>query len=389
MTPIDTRKLSKKKFFDPVEDRKKGRGASLGLLGGRRASNRAISNFTTQLATLLEAGLPVVRSLRILEGQMAPGVLKRTAGQVAEDVEGGNSFSEALAKHPAVFNSLYENMVRAGEAGGVRRNTGARTPPDTVLRRLADFMEKSEKIRRQIKGAIAYPAVVITFALLIFIRLMVGVVPKFQEIFASLGEELPPYTQALIDASGFMKGNWYLFFLVPAVLFGIFKLVGRTASGRFWIDRIKLLIPIFGGIKRKSIVSRFCRTFGTLLSSGVPILDSLTITRGAMANVVVEEALDRVHESMREGEGIAKPLGESRVFDDVLVNMIDVGEETGELDKMLVRASDTYDDEVDTLVKSLTSILEPILVIVVGGMVFMVMLALFVPLIKLMENIGQ
>ena len=380
MTPIDTRKLSKKKFFDPVEDRKKGRGASLGLLGGRRASNRAISNFTTQLATLLEAGLPVVRSLRILEGQMAPGVLKRTAGQVAEDVEGGNSFSEALAKHPAVFNSLYENMVRAGEAGGVL---------DTVLRRLADFMEKSEKIRRQIKGAIAYPAVVITFALLIFIGLMVVVVPKFQEIFASLGEELPPYTQALIDASGFMKGNWYLFFLVPAVLFGIFKLVGRTASGRFWIDRIKLLIPIFGGIKRKSIVSRFCRTFGTLLSSGVPILDSLTITRGAMANVVVEEALDRVHESMREGEGIAKPLGESRVFDDVLVNMIDVGEETGELDKMLVRASDTYDDEVDTLVKSLTSILEPILVIVVGGMVFMVMLALFVPLIKLMENIGQ
>ena len=169
MTPIDTRKLSKKKFFDPVEDRKKGRGASLGLLGGRRASNRAISNFTTQLATLLEAGLPVVRSLRILEGQMAPGVLKRTAGQVAEDVEGGNSFSEALAKHPAVFNSLYENMVRAGEAGGVL---------DTVLRRLADFMEKSEKIRRQIKGAIAYPAVVITFALLIFIGLMVVVVPK-------------------------------------------------------------------------------------------------------------------------------------------------------------------------------------------------------------------
>jgi len=311
---------------------------------------------------------------------MPPGVLKRTAGQVAEDVEGGNSFSEALAKHPKVFTSLYENMVRAGEAGGVL---------DTVLRRLADFMEKSEKIRRQIKGAIAYPAVVITFALLIFVGLMVVVVPKFQEIFASLGEELPAYTQTLIDTSRFMQKNWYLFFVVPIVLFGIFKLVGRTDGGRYWIDRIKLMIPVFGGIKRKSIVSRFCRTFGTLLSSGVPILDSLTITRGAMSNVVVEQALDRVHDSMREGEGIAKPLGESHVFDDVLVNMIDVGEETGELDKMLVRASDTYDDEVDTLVKSLTSILEPILVILVGGMVFMVMLALFVPLIRLMENIGQ
>ncbi len=381
MTPIDTRKISKKKFFDPVAEQKKsGGGRSLPFVGGRKASTRVLAQFTTQLATLLEAGLPVVRSLRILEGQMPPGVLKRTTAQVAEDVEGGNSLSEAMAKHPAVFPTLYENMARAGEAGGVL---------DTVLRRLADFMEKSEKIRRQIRGAIAYPAVVITFALAIFIGLMVVVVPKFQDIFASLGEELPAYTQTLINTSEFMQTNWYLFFVVPVVIVVIYKLVHRTYRGRFFIDRVKLAIPVFGGIKRKSIVSRFCRTFGTLLSSGVPILDSLSITQGAMGNLVIEDALDRVHESMREGEGIAKPLGTSRAFDDVLVNMIDVGEETGELDKMLIRASDTYDDEVDTLVKSLTSILEPILVILVGGMVFMVMLALFVPLIRLMENIGN
>lgn len=381
MTPIDQRKLSKKKFFDPAaEQEKSSGGGKRQLLGGRRASPRALTQFTTQLATLLEAGLPIVRSLRILEGQMAPGVLKRTVGQVSEDVEGGNSLSEALAKHPKVFPQLYENMARAGEAGGVL---------DTVLRRLADFMEKSEKIRRQIRGAMAYPVVVVSFAILIFIGLMVVVVPKFEEIFASLGEELPTYTQTLIDASRFMQSNWYLFFVIPLVLVGIYKLVQRTYRGAYFIDRVKLAIPIFGGIKRKSIVSRFCRTFGTLLSSGVPILDSLTITQGAMGNLVVEEALDRVHESMREGEGIARPLGSSGAFDDVLVNMIDVGEETGELDKMLVRASDTYDDEVDSLVKSLTSILEPILVIVVGAMVFFVMLALFVPLIRLMENIGQ
>ncbi len=382
MTPIDQRKLSKqKKFFDPAAEQEKASGGGkFQLFGGRKASPRALTQFTTQLATLLEAGLPIVRSLRILEGQMAPGVLKRTIGQVSEDVEGGNSLSEALAKHPKVFPQLYENMARAGEAGGVL---------DTVLRRLADFMEKTEKIRRQIRGAMAYPVVVVSFALLIFIGLMVVVVPKFEEIFASLGEELPTYTQTLIDASRFMQSNWYLFFIVPLVFVGIYKLVQRTYRGAYFIDRVKLAIPIFGGIKRKSIVSRFCRTFGTLLSSGVPILDSLTITQGAMGNLVVEEALDRVHESMREGEGIARPLGQSGAFDDVLVNMIDVGEETGELDKMLVRASDTYDDEVDSLVKSLTSILEPILVIVVGAMVFFVMLALFVPLIRLMENIGQ
>jgi len=382
MTPIDTRKPpKKKKFFDPVAERKsEGKRRTLPFLGGRRASARALTQFTTQLATLLEAGLPVVRSLRILEGQMPPGVLKRTTSQVAEDVEGGNSLSEALAKHPRVFPPLYENMVRAGEAGGLL---------DSVLRRLADFMEKAERIRRQIRGAIAYPAVVITFALVIFIGLMVVVVPKFEEIFASLGEELPTYTQTLIDVSRFMQGNWWLFLVIPFVFVGIYKLVGKTNGGRYLVDRVKLAVPIFGGIKRKSTVSRFCRTFGTLLSSGVPILDSLTITRGAMGNVVVEEALDRVHESMREGEGIAKPLGTSKIFDDVLVNMIDVGEETGELDKMLVRASDTYDDEVDSLVKSLASILEPVLVIFVGAMVFLVMLALFVPLLKLMENIGQ
>lgn len=382
MTPIDTKNIGKKKkFFDPVAERKKpARGRSF-LGGGRRASSRALTQFTTQLATLLEAGLPVVRSLRILEGQMPPGVLKRTALMVAEDVEGGNSLSEAMAKHPHVFNALYENMARAGEAGGVL---------DTVLRRLAEFMEKSEKIKRQIKGAAAYPIVVVSFAILIFVGLMIVVVPKFEEIFASLGEDLPSYTQSLINISNFMKTSWWTLFLVPLVIWGAYKLIYRTYRGHYFIDRIKLGFPIFGAIKRKSTVSRFCRTFGTLLQSGVPILESLSITRGAMGNLVVEEALDRVHESIREGEGIAKPLGASGgAFDDVLVNMIDVGEETGELDKMLVRASNTYDDEVDTAVKTLTSVLEPILVIVVGGMVFFVMLALFVPLIRLMEKIGQ
>jgi len=383
MTPIDAKALKKKKFFDPVSDRG-GAGARpaarVAVLLRRRANPRVLTQFTSQFATLLEAGLPVVRSLRILEGQMRPGVMKRAAAQAADDVEGGNSLSEALGKHPHVFNVLYENMVRAGEAGGVL---------DTILRRLADFMEKTDRIRRQVRGAIAYPAVVVCFAIAIFIGLMVVVVPRFEEIFSSIGEELPAYTRSLLGLSEFIQSRGYLLVLVPILLWGLTKLVGRTRRGRFFFDRAKLAIPIFGGIRRKSIVSRFCRTFGTLLQSGVPILEALSITRGAMGNRVVEEALDRVHESMREGEGIARPLGSSRVFDDMLVNMIDVGEETGELDKMLLRASNNYDDEVDTLVKGLASVLEPLLVIFVGGMVFLVMLALFVPLLRLMENIGR
>jgi type IV pilus assembly protein PilC len=336
--------------------------------------------FTRQLSTLVDAGLPIVRSVRILENQLRPGVLKNALMDVSDDIEGGATFSEALQKHPRAFDRLYVNMVRAGEAGGVL---------DVILQRLADFKEKSEKLKRRLIGAMIYPVVVITIASAILGVIMTFVIPKFQDMFEDFKVELPQMTKMLIGFSHWMRVNYLFVLLSPVVLIVALLLIRKNRGGRYVIDLVKMRIPIFGIIVNKSSVSRFCRTLGTLIASGVPILEALNIVRDTTGNEVVARAISRVHDSIREGETVAEPLQQSRVCDDMVVNMIAVGEETGDLDKMLIKVADSYDEDVDNMVSSMVSILEPVLIVTLGCAVGFVVISLFLPLVKLIQELGR
>ena len=297
------------------------------------------------------------------------------------DVEGGSTFSEALAKHPKIFDILYVSMVRAGEAGGVL---------DTILRRLADFQEKSMRLRKKVQGAMYYPIVVIIIAVVILFFILTYVVPQFETMFKEqAGSGLPAITQLLLDMSETVKKYWYLLPGIPFFFFFTLKLIVRTHKGRYGVDAFKLKVPVFGTVMKKSIVSRFCRTLGTLIASGVPILEALGIVKDAVGNMVISTAVENVHGSIREGETIADPLRTSGIFDDLIVNMISVGEETGELDKMLNKIADNYDLEVDVAVESLSRLLEPLIIVVLGGMVAFIVIALFMPLINLIKMMGE
>jgi type IV pilus assembly protein PilC len=345
-----------------------------------RVKHKQLTQFTQQLSVLMDAGLPVVRSLKILSNQMRPGLLKNIASEVAEDVETGSSLSEALNKHPKTFDKLYVNMVKAGEAGGVL---------DVILQRLAGFMERMEALKRKIVGASIYPIVVIVIALCVVLAIMTFIVPKFEDVFRSVKVTMPPMTVALMGASNLVKNWWFILIFAPIGLYFIVKAWGRTKGGRHTIDRFKLHAPLIGPIIKKSIIGRFCRTLGTLLQSGVPILEALNIVKNATGNEVVASAISKVHDSIREGESIAEPLAQSGVFDDIVINMIDVGEETGELDKMLLKIADNYDAEVDAAVSALMSILEPLLIVGLGFTVGFIVVSLFLPLISLLEGIGK
>jgi type IV pilus assembly protein PilC len=339
-----------------------------------------VTTFTIQLSILQDAGLPIVRSLRVLEGQQKPGKFKDQVSGVAEDVEGGSTFSEALAKYPRSFDRLYVSMVKAGEAGGVL---------DVILQRLAFFMEKSQKLTKRVKGAMVYPLVVITVAVLILVVIMLKVVPAFQKMFSEQGEDLPLPTKILITISDGIKSWWWTAPLVFFLVWSAMKWIARTAPGRKALDRFKLTMPIFGNIIKKSSIARFCRTLGTLITSGVPILEALRIVKDAVGNEVIAEAIESVHGSIREGDTIADPLRQSGIFDDLLVNMIDVGEETGELDKMLMKISDNYDNDVDVAVESMSSLLEPLLIVGMGLMVGFIVVALFMPLVGIIQQVGN
>lgn len=353
----------------------KKRGKVLAIGG---VSMRQLTTFTQQLATLQDAGLPIVRSIRILEGQLKPSLLKNTLMDVAEDVESGATLSEAMGKHPRAFDRLYVGMIKAGEAGGVL---------DTILDRLSHFMEKSLRLRKKVIGALIYPVVVTVVAVGILAGIMNFVIPAFQKMFKEVGVSLPIMTEILLAVSDVVQNYWYLLPGIPVVIILVWKGISSTPKGKYMLDKLLLYMPVFGTIIHKSTISRFARTLGTLIASGVPILESLSITREATGNDVVAKAIDDVHTSIREGESIAKPLQESGVFDDMLVNMIDIGEETGELDKMLVKIADNYDDDVDVAVESLTSIIEPILIVGMGGAVGFIVIALFLPLIELIQKL--
>ncbi len=346
-----------------------------------KVPRKLLTTFTRQLSTLVDAGLPLLRSLRILEQQQKPGMLRLAIRMVAEDVEGGSTLSEAMGRHPKAFDRLYVNMVRAGEVGGVL---------DVILQSLADLMEKAQNLKRKVVGAMIYPIVVISFALIIVTLLLWGVVPKFKDIFAEMRVTLPYMTTLLLDISEWVKsGGWAVMLFFPIGLFLAIRLLKTSEGGRYVVDQIKLHIPVLGQIVSKTSVARFTRTFGVLLSAGVPILEAVTITRETAGNEVYARALGKVHDGIREGENIAEPLRQARVVDPMVVNMIDVGEETGELDKMLSKVADTYDDEVDTLVGAMVSLLEPVMVIMLGLIVGFIVIALFLPMISMITALSE
>lgn len=341
--------------------------------------SKELTMFTRQLSTLQDAGLPIIRGLKILASQMKKGLLKKTTLKVIEDIEGGNTLSGALAKHPRVFDKLYINIVRAGEVSGSL---------DVILQRLADFREKIERLVRKIISAMIYPTVVAIVAAGILIGLMIFIIPNFAKIFEELNLELPTPTKMLITFSMILKTQWMFIPSVPFGTFVLYKIAGKIKKVRLLIDKTKFKLPIFGTIINKSTVSRFTRTLATLTSSGVPILDALNNVKEASGNAAMAQAIQHVHDSIRSGESITKPLRASKICNEMVVNMVEVGEETGELDKMLTKVADNYDDEVDRAVEAMVSLIEPIMIVFLGGSVGFIVIAMFVPLIKLMQGIG-
>jgi type IV pilus assembly protein PilC len=347
-------------------------------IGG--VSTKQLCTFTRQFSTLQDAGLPVLRSLKILEHQMKPGVLKNALIDVVEDVESGSTLSEAFSKHPKCFDRLYVNMVKAGEAGGAL---------EVILQRLADFKEKAQSLKRRITGAMVYPVAVISVAVGILSFIMVYIIPKFEKIFADFNMQLPAMTIALMATSQWFVKYWYLIPLFPFSFWLLIKLIRLNKTGNYIVDRLTLWIPVMGTIVEKTVLARTTRTLGTLVSSGVPILEALSITRETCTNAVYEYCYLRVYESIREGETIAQPLKESRLVDDMVVNMIDVGEETGDLDTMLNKIADVYDEEVNVLVEGMIALLEPIMIVTLGLIIGSIVIALFLPLIKLLEGLSK
>lgn len=348
-------------------------------IGG--VKRKHLVNFTRQLSTLQDAGLPILRSLQILEEQQRQGLLKAIVGGVAEEVEAGGSLSDAMAKYPKAFDKLYVNMIAAGEAGGVL---------DLILARLADFMEKAAKLKKKVVGAMIYPAVVITIAVGVVAMIMIVVIPKFQGIFNDFHLKLPWPTQWMMYASNFMANQygWAYLLFSPILAVILWRLIRLSDGGRYGTDVFKLKIPIIGLIISKTSVARFTRTLGTLISAGVPILDAINITKETSGNEVFARALTKVHDAIREGESMADPLRATKVCDAIVVNMIDVGEETGDLDKMLIKVADNYDADVDVLVSSLISVLEPVMVVVLGVIVGFIVVAMFMPMISLIEGMS-
>ncbi len=352
------------------------------LFQRRKVKSKILMIFTRQLATLVEAGLPLLRSLNILAKQERDKVLKKTIIKIADSVQGGSTFSDALALHPRIFNDLYVNMVRAGEVGGVL---------ELVLTRLSEFQEKAAKIKNKILAAMVYPAIVMTMAVGIMTFLLIFIVPRFELIFHDLlgDKPLPPVTRFVIGVSGFMKNHGLILLGVIVAIVTFYKLIGRTRRGRLAIDSFKLRMPLFGNLNRKSAISRFARTLGTLVTSGVPILQALNITRETAGNAAIALAISHVHDSVKEGESIVQPLEASRAFPPMVVSMVDVGEETGKLPEMLLKIADVYDDEVDNAVVALTSMLEPIMIVFLAVVVGTIVLALFTPLISIITGLQE
>ncbi len=402
-------KLSVKKSRKGAAQQRGGKRAHSFALGG--VGSKKLTTFTRQLSILQDAGLPILRSLRILEQQSTGGALKNCLINVCEEIEGGATLSEAMSKSPKAFNRLYVNMIKAGEAGGAL---------EVILKRLAEFQERSESLKRKVKGALIYPVVVISIATGLLIFIMSWIVPKFTVIFKEFNADLPDMTKVLIAMSYAIVNYWYLLPGIPLSIWLILKLIRKFQGGRTGWHMFLIKMPVFGPLVEKNIVARCMRTLGTLVASGVPILEALHITKETSGNAVFESIFQKVYEAIREGESIAKPMKENsrpsfhpmalffwffwppvigallyltkmnqRVLDDMVINMVDVGEETGELDTMLYKVADTYDEEVAVLTDGLMRLMEPLMILVLGGMVGFIVIALFLPLIKLIEKLSN
>ena len=358
----------------------KGMNINLSIPGfGGKVKPKVLTTFTRQLATLVDAGLPLLRGLRVLEKQERSPVLKRILGELAASIEGGSTFSEALAQHPKVFNKLFVNMVKAGELGGVL---------EVVLKRLAEFSEKAQKIKGKVKAAMFYPTAVMIVAVGIMVLLMCFVVPKFKEVFAGMGVKMPGFTLLVMWISDTMKNNILATLGVVVCIVVVFLLFIKTKFGRLVWDNCQLKMPAVGPVISKVAISRFTRTLGTLVSSGVPILQALVIVRETAGNVVIANAVNKVHESVKEGETITAPLEGSGVFPPMVISMVDVGEQTGALPEMLIRIADDYDEQVDNAVSAMTSLLEPIMIIFLAVIVGSIVIAMFLPLIAMITNLS-
>jgi type IV pilus assembly protein PilC len=348
---------------------------------GGRVKMKILTIFTRQLATLIDAGLPLLRSLNTLAKQERNPVMRNTMTTLGTAVESGSTFSEALAQHPNIFSKLYVNMVKAGELGGVL---------EIVLTRLAEFQEKSQKIKGKVVSAMIYPLVVLCIAMAILTFLLIVIVPQFQKIFADAlpGQSLPGITLFVIFLSHTLVSRWYIVIAIIATIVIGYKVFAATPVGAVIIDRIVLKLPIFGDLMSKTAISRFSRTLGTLISSGVPILQALNITRETAGNYVVANAIGKIHDSVKEGESVVGPMESSGVFPPMVTSMVQVGEETGQLPDMLVKVADVYEGEVDNVVASLTSILEPIMIVMLAVIVGTIVIALFLPMIKLITGMS-
>ncbi|MCL2006182.1 MAG: type II secretion system F family protein [Planctomycetaceae bacterium] len=394
---------------------RKGKTARKGPAGKTLAigfvKSKQLTAFTRQLSILQDAGLPILRSLNILRSQALNGGLRNSLIDTVYEIEGGSSLSEAFGKSPRVFNRLYINMIKAGEAGGAL---------ETILQRLADFLERSEELKQRIKSAMMYPAFVVLAAIAILTFIMIRIVPEFTKMFEEFDSELPPMTVFLVEASNAIVFYWYLLPIVPISILLFIKLTTSFEFGRFGWHLFLLKLPIFGPLVEKTTIARSTRTLGTLVTSGVPILEALHITKEASNNAVFERMFQKILEAIRDGDTIANPMKvhsrppfhlgtlgyfmcfgfvvfgplwymlrvKNRIMDDMVVNMVDVGEETGELDTMLYKVADTYDKEVETVTNGLMAMLEPLLVMFLGGIVGFIVIALFMPLVQLIQDLS-
>ena len=351
-------------------------------IGSSNINRKDLTIVTRQLAILLDAGLPLIRSLHTLERQAKSPAVRIVLGKTAETVEGGATFAEALSQHPKSFDKLFLNMVRAGEASGAM---------ETILDRLAGFMEKAARISGKVKSAMIYPAVILSISLLAVVGLMIFIVPNFSKIFSDLlgpNEPLPGPTLLIIGISETLVSRWYFYVGGVVGIIVLYKIIAAIPAGKWGIDWVKYNMPLFGPIISKSAISRFGRTLGTLMSSGVPVLNSLAIVKETSGNEVVSTAIQKVHDAVKEGEGIAGPLNDTKIFPPMVISMVEVGEETGKLPEMLEKIADTYDEEVDNSVSALTSLIEPLMIVGLAGIVGSIVIALFMPLVRIIEKMG-
>ncbi len=376
--PTKVRELgAKKKPAAKAGARPKARRGARG-----RVKVKMVAQFARQLSTLQDAGLPILRSLRILEEQQKSGTFKKVIGYVADDIEGGATLSEALGRFPRTFDRLFVNMVAAGETGGVL---------DLILSRIADFMEKAQKLKSRVKSAMVYPMVVLCAAFGIVLGLMKFVIPKFKEVLSEMvGGELNAMTRTVLGISNWIAYDfgWAILLGAPFAFVAALKIIRQFRVGRYVLDTIKLRLPVLGPLSGKIAVTRWTRTLGTLIGAGVPILDAINTSRETAGNEVYANCLGNVHNSIRQGDTFAGPLRQSKTVDLIVSNMVAVGEETGDLDKMLLKVADNYDEQVDVMVASLMSLLEPIMILVLGAIVMCIVLSVFLPMIQVISSLG-